>query len=192
VSLPANIRRSALVEGDYRYWLVRQWDDNKPWLVIIMLNPSWADASQEDPTLLRCIHFANLWGFGRIEIVNAFALRSPKPKALLTAADPIGPRNDLAISLALARTTGFAVEYIKGVEKRVRVPDVLLAWGCPPSKALYERIWTVEAMCRQAKKLTVCLGRTQAGWPKHPLARGVHRVPNNQKPLFYDGFARSA
>ena len=189
MSLPANIKRSAWVEGDYRYSLIREWDETRPWLVIIMHNPSWADALKDDPTLLRCMHFANLWGFGRIEVVNPFAFRSPHPKALLVAADPIGPKNDLAISLALARTTGFALVG----EKRVRVPDVLLAWGQPASKKLYDRIWTVEAMCRRpVAKLTVCLGRTKAGWPKHPLARGVHRVPNDQKPIFYDGLARAA
>lgn len=30
-----------------------------------------------------------------------------------------------------------------------------------------------------------CWGKTAAGAPKHPLARGVHRIPRNQAPILW-------
>jgi hypothetical protein len=29
----------------------------------------------------------------------------------------------------------------------------------------------------------VCLGTTQSGAPKHPMARGLHRIPRDQMPI---------
>lgn len=45
--------------GQYRYWLTRIWDETIRPLPIIMLNPSTADASIDDPTIRRCISFAH-------------------------------------------------------------------------------------------------------------------------------------
>ena len=38
----------------YRYQLWRKWDEGKKCLVFIMLNPSTADAENNDPTITRC------------------------------------------------------------------------------------------------------------------------------------------
>jgi len=43
----------------------------------IMLNPSTADDQVDDPTIRRCIGFSRAWGFGAMNVVNLFALRSP-------------------------------------------------------------------------------------------------------------------
>lgn len=78
----------------YRYALFRTWDGGKPKVAFVMLNPSKADATTDDPTVLKCIRLAMKWGYGGLRIVNLFAFRATDPKELLTAADPIGPEND--------------------------------------------------------------------------------------------------
>lgn len=50
--------------GKYRYAISRTWDAAKPYALFIGLNPSYADAELDDPTLKRCISFAQSWGFG--------------------------------------------------------------------------------------------------------------------------------
>ncbi len=177
MNIPANIKSDAWLEGEYRYSLTRRWAEG-PTLVSIMINPSVADGKKDDPTLLRNIHFANAWHFGGLEIVNPFARISSKQNAIfngsLSLSELIGPKNDLAIEAALARGSMF-----------------LCAWGNPPSKcpAILDRIRSVESRIMWAARArpvpSVCLGRTMHGYPKHPLARGVHRVPDNQRPIEY-------
>lgn len=86
----------------YRYLLWRHWADG-PFCCFIMLNPSTADATRNDPTVRRCIGFAKSWGFAGLDVVNIFALRSTDPKVLRKHADPIGPDNDEAIRVAVRR-----------------------------------------------------------------------------------------
>lgn len=49
---------------------------------MVMLNPSTADEAQNDPTVERCERRALRLGFGQLEVVNLFALRSTDPSAL--------------------------------------------------------------------------------------------------------------
>jgi len=59
--------------GDYRYSLWRVWHPKASRVAFIMLNPSQADATVDDPTIRRCIGFAQRWGYGSLEAVNLFA-----------------------------------------------------------------------------------------------------------------------
>lgn len=86
----------------YRYRLWRQWDGLRPTLAFCLLNPSTATELKNDPTIERCQRRAVEWGYGRLEIVNIFALRSTNPMALYSEPDPIGWANDSNI-LSVAR-----------------------------------------------------------------------------------------
>lgn len=151
-------------DGRYRYWLTRKWADGMR-VCWVMLNPSTADASTDDPTIRRCIVFSKAWGFGSLIVVNLWAARTPDPKALLTLGDPVGPDNAEAVELAI---NGSA--------------QVVLAWGTFPARMAakgYERL-RPEGAARDALVPVGCLGRTGDGHPKHPLARGRHRIPDDQ------------
>ena len=99
----------------YRYRLWREWDRSRAVVAFVMLNPSTADASRDDPTIRRCIGFARAWGFGGVEVANLFALRATDPRHLRGVPDPVGPRNARSLKLALAHAS-----------------LVVVAWGADP------------------------------------------------------------
>ncbi len=135
-------------DGAYRYRLWRTWDTALPAAAFILLNPSTADASHDDPTLRRCLGFARAWGYGGVEIVNLFAWRATDPAALRCCRDPIGPANDAAILAAVAGA-----------------PLVVAAWGNGGRR--HDRAAAVLSLLDGVP--LVCLGLTGADQPRHPL-----------------------
>lgn len=89
----------------YRYWLWRHWGAGTRRVLFIMLNPSTADASRNDPTVNRCVSFAQSWGFDGLEIVNLYALRTAYPRELHAARDPIGPANRVIVKWRIERAS---------------------------------------------------------------------------------------
>jgi len=63
----------------------------------VLLNPSTADETHDDPTIRRCIDYSKSWGYDGLIIVNAYGLRSTDPKGLWKVQDPNGPENDAAL-----------------------------------------------------------------------------------------------
>ena len=136
-------------DGRYRYWLAREWDTlRRQPVLFIMLNPSTADASQDDPTIRKCIGFAKAWGYGRIEVVNLYAFRATDPKALKASGYDVGPNNNMQI-LHYARWSGL----------------VVAAWGAHAQK---DRADAVVKMLAPHHDIQ-CLGLTKDGFPRHPL-----------------------
>ena len=78
----------------YRYALWRTWDETKPHVMIIGLNPSTADETKDDPTITRCINFAKSWGYGGVCMANLFAYRATEPTVMKGSTDPVGTEND--------------------------------------------------------------------------------------------------
>ena len=58
------MKKDAVLSEDrkYRYLLSRNWDDTKPTVLFIGLNPSTADEKEDDPTINKCISYAKSWG----------------------------------------------------------------------------------------------------------------------------------
>lgn len=135
--------------GMYRYSLWRSWCAGDT-VGFIMLNPSTADHRQNDPTIRRCISFAQAWGYGSLEVVNLFAYRTAYPRLLKQAADPNGVENDRCL-LAAAQ----------------RAETVILAWG--NWGELYGRDRAVLEILTPYQSKLYCLGRNQSGQPRHLL-----------------------
>jgi hypothetical protein len=125
--------------GEYRYELRRTWGaDDEPLVCWVMLNPSTADADQDDPTIRRCISFSNRWGFGRLVVVNLFARRATDPKELLHGGDPVGSANDastLAAALEADRVIAAWGAHGSFLNRAARVTD-LLCGPRPPATPL--------------------------------------------------------
>lgn len=144
--------------GKYRYTLTRELSDSSRNAIFIMLNPSTADAEQDDPTIRRCMGFARSWGCGRLVVLNLFAIRATKPSDMLSADDPEGPENWESFRRYL--------EYPDDPMTRER--DVIVcAWGAHGTHRDQDKTvmgwldrWAIEPKC---------LGETKAGQPKHPL-----------------------
>lgn len=62
--------------------LWRIWDDSLPKVMFVGLNPSTADETEDDPTIRRCVHFAERWRYGGIYMLNLFAYRATNPDEL--------------------------------------------------------------------------------------------------------------
>lgn len=173
----AQIVRTASLSkcGTYRWTLTRRWD-GRPTLVACMFNPSTADAQQDDPTISLLCHIASHNGYGGIVVVNAIPLRSPSPTdaIAMTRWDECSDwhaRDRLQDNLAVIQ---------REVE---RAGAVLLAWGALGDRCsdwMDTVLEEIECALPDGAPL-YCLGKTAAGHPKHPLARGKHKVPKDAK-----------
>lgn len=132
----------------YRYTLWRRWDGTLPLVMMIGLNPSTANARQNDPTIRRCIAFARSWGHGGLIMTNLFAFRATYPTDLKAAADPVGPRNNLWIRraarhanriVALWGNDGQWLDRSAHIRKRLagRLQVIRLNAGGEPAHPLY-------------------------------------------------------
>ena len=139
----------AIITGDYRYLLWREWNSQSKTVSFIMLNPSRADAEINDPTITRCINFARSWGYGRLEVVNLFAYRTSKPFLLKQAAEPIGSDNDRYILEAVRRSD-----------------RVILAWG---NHGTWRKQDLYVLQLLKTYNHIYSLGITKRGCPRHPL-----------------------
>jgi hypothetical protein len=138
-------------DGVHRYNLIREWDAINPSMLFVMLNPSTADAVEDDPTIRRCMGFARRENCGMIEVVNLFAYRATDPKELKKTDTPlVGADNDEIIQLAAEES------------------DIIVcAWGT--NGTLNGRNKEVISLLQSVGKPIMCLGKTKDGHPKHPL-----------------------
>lgn len=145
------LRRSADLSpcGRHRYSLLRQWDTGLEPLVWVMLNPSVADASIDDPTIRRVMSFTRAAGYGAAIVLNLFTLRATDPKALWAA--PAGDRNGPSAQAVLEH-------YLE-----TRGLPAVAAWGAATkAKERAEEVLQITSSWR-------CLGVTANGSPRHPL-----------------------
>ncbi len=139
------MKKHAILSEDnkYRYQLSRIWDEEKPMILFIMLNPSTADANIDDPTIRRVTNFAKSWGYGGLYVGNLYAFRSTDPNILQKVDNPIGTDN---------------IQYIKSLIGLTE--KVIYAWG----NNRKEPEWLSNLVDNP-----YCIDISKKGIPKHPL-----------------------
>jgi hypothetical protein len=129
----------------FRYALWRVWDRERPAIIFIGLNPSYANEYKDDPTVVRMSRRARYDNYGGIYIGNLFALISTQP--LLFNDNAVGPANDDYL-MKLKRVAGIVVvgwgNHGRSIERDKIVLDIL-------GKPVY------------------CFSVTKMGMPTHPL-----------------------
>lgn len=106
--------------GLYRYWLERQVAGAGA-TVVIMVNPSTADAVEDDHTIRKLKGFGEIHGWGRIIVGNLFAYRTKDVRKLAGVADPVGEDNDYWLS----RMLGTGCRVICAWGPRAKMPKAL-------------------------------------------------------------------
>lgn len=170
------------VDGRHRYALWRPIQhrvrdvvalDDFARVLFLMLNPSTADEFANDPTVARCVDYADRWGFGGLWVANLFSWRGTDPMSLVHALeaghDPSGGEANEGAIASLANDAKL----------------VICAWGNGPGRRVFERklekrARAVVAKLRLAGVPTFCLGEpTGKGHPNHPLylRRDIERRP---------------
>lgn len=135
-------------------------------VVFIGLNPSTADATEDDPTIRRCRGFTERLGLNELVMVNLFSLRSTDPRGLLSPeALKLWSENEDTICA-----------------RAERAEVVVAAWGGPYSpRALAERVHarmgTLLTRLRAQGRLPRVLGLTKDGHPRHPLYMPYTSMP---------------
>jgi len=126
------------------------------------LNPSTANATKDDPTVVRLVNFAKSWGFGALYVGNLFSVVSADPFVLHfpTSVEFPGGPNDTAI-------------------KRMRdlCSLVVVGWGEYARKVSIKRADAVLALVGEPVH---CFKVNQSGEPAHPLY-----LPGNSKLIRY-------
>lgn len=145
----SDTRSDAVLSEDrqYRYRLTRTFDVENPTLAFLMLNPSTADETDDDPTIRRCLGYAKDWGYGTLVVGNLFAYRTSDPEDLRDVGDPIGPDND---------------DHLRAICHEA--DRVIVAWGTDGDLLDRERE-VVEMLDADL----YALDTTKHGHPNHPL-----------------------
>ena len=145
---------------NYRYQLLRVWDESLPKIMWLMLNPSTADETKNDPTLQRCENRSRDYGFGGFYVCNIFAYRATDPRDMKAQGNPIGFDNLTYILSTAAQSQ-----------------KIVCGWGSHGTHK--QQGFRVMASVRQCHDL-YALRLTAKGEPSHPLY-----LPYDSKPFLW-------
>ncbi len=141
--------------GKYRYRLERPDVFGDFNTAVIMVNPSTADAVEDDATIRKLNGFRNRHGWGNLIVGNLFAYRTKDVRELATVDDPVGSDNGYRLA-----------------EIFLDAQQVVFAWG--PSSKLPKRLrnhWReVDSLARKMHCTPMSIGLpAKDGQPCHPL-----------------------
>ena len=137
------MKQGAVIYHKKRYRLWRIWDDKRPLILFILLNPSIADTTANDPTIRRLISFAQKFNYGGLYVGNLYAHITPYPEDLR--------------SLDL-KSEQENIKHVKGMMHLCE--EVVYAWG---------NNGMLPQWLKDLEDQPLCFGYTKSGQPKHPL-----------------------
>lgn len=137
----------------YRLWRVLRPDVHLKTCLFIMLNPSTADAYEDDPTIRRCMRFASEWDYTMLDVVNLFSVRCTEPKLLPHHLDQLcGPDHGYHLSSAL-----------------LSADLVVCAWGKETGTQRPRAARNMLSTIRDHDKIPMYLKLNKDRTPTHPL-----------------------
>jgi hypothetical protein len=151
--------------GTYRYELSRIWNRDVRPALFVGMNPSTADADQDDPTIRRCVRFARDLGYGGLLMGNLFAYRSTDPKLLPSfhskpLVSPIGELGEWERGVR----RDINLDHLKAMAGRAAI--TIAAWGAIKMPYGWEN---QPEYVRGALGAMHALAFTKDGHPRHPL-----------------------
>ena len=172
IPLPLWVKGAAVFGGanqEYRYELIRIWDESLPIVLFVMMNPSVANISADDLTVAKCRRYAEDWGFGTLLVGNTFAYRATDQRALLSVSDPIGPQND---------------RHLVAMAEIARL--IVFAYGQPHKSLRARGLAVARRLSKNGTRPLHALELSQDGTPKHPLYLKGSLKPTLWSPRYAD------
>ena len=158
--------------------LTRNWGPG-PRAFVLGCNPSAADALADDPTSRWWNAWFQLFGFGGYDAGNlySFCTASPAECRKRTEAGWSGEWHD---------RDEMQANYDDVIRMAKRADQVFVCFGA----IAWDDMW-IEQVIEGIQSGVApypdlwCWGKTQAGAPMHPMARGKHRIPRDQQPILW-------
>lgn len=146
------VRSANSPKGTHRYHFEKTWDNNKPPLQFVMLNPSHGSHDKKDHTLGKITNMAKANGYGGVHVSNLYAYRARNPNELNNTTN----KGDVDLSRFLSK----------------KAKDVVVAWGSggevKDKDGHANRINEVLKQLGSLGKNVYHLNRTKSGQPVHP------------------------
>ena len=173
------MRRSAHFPAiGLRESLSRDWGPG-PRAFVLGCNPSTADALRDDPTTLWLTAWFTLFGFGGYDLGNLypFCTSDPAECRRISEAGWSGEWHDRD---AMQHNLDTVARMAKAADQ-VFVCFGAIAWD---DMWIHEVVEAIQCGDEPWPDLW-SWGTTASGAPKHPMARGKHRIPHDQKPILW-------
>lgn len=135
--------KGAVIERNRRYQLWRIWEQEKPLLLYILLNPSRANAEADDKTVTKLIRFSRSWGYGGFYLGNVHSFITPYPSVLKNKIIKKDSINEM---------------HLKSMRQKCK--KVVFGWGNAADFPQWPDRMFFDAFC---------FGINKNGSPKHPL-----------------------
>jgi len=174
-----HVERSARFVKGNRIELGRRWAETGPVAAVIGCNPSDAGEDRDDPTCLWWTKWFREAGFAAYRAANLYPFISSSPKECRQRADWLNNGPDWYARDAIGDNLVELCKITAAVDR------VFVCWGA----IAWDDGWVDQVLeeiaCEGGNPALWCWGFNIDGSPKHPMARGRHRIPAGQKALLW-------